>query len=788
MLRKPTKAKHSDVRQQLTAHEGADEALRLAEARYRILFEQSPNGIVLIDVETRKTIEANAAACAQLGYTREEFAALEVSDYEARETPAATLAHVQKVVAEGSDDFETLHRTKNGEIRNVRVWARTVSLGRRKAFYCIFQDITDRRRAEQELRESEKKLRSAQVTSGLGSYVTDFASGRWESSDILDQILGIDDRYDRSVEGWLALVHPAWRATMSEYLANGVLGRRARFDKEYQIVRANDGMERWVHGMGDLDFDDRGQPIRMSGTIQDITERKAADESRQLQSAALDAAANAIVITDRSGAIQWVNRAFTALTGYSAAEVAGKNPRLLKSGNHEQPFYQMLWNTVLSGRTWRGETTNRRKDGSLYTEYQTITPVVSASGAITHFVALKEDITERLRLQAQLVQSQKMESIGRLAGGVAHDFNNLLTVILSWTEMALGELPADHALRSTLEEVYKAGEGAASLTRQLLAFSRQNLVAPVLFDVNELIVELDKMLRRLIGEDITFVMDLGPELGTVNMDRGQLEQVLLNLAVNARDAMPQGGKLTIQTAYAVLDERYCLEHPEVAAGEYVMIAVSDSGVGMSDETRAHVFEPFFTTKELGKGTGLGLATCHAIVTHTGGHIVVHSRQGLGTTVRTYLPRKRAPATAPPRDTTAAPKRGSESVLLVEDDDAVRRATVRMLELHGYRVVSVSSAEEALRLIADAKEAEPLDLLLTDVVLAEGMSGGELADRARAVRPKLKVLFASGYTPDITILHGLREREVALLHKPFTADSLARKVREVLDAPGRSRAS
>jgi PAS domain S-box-containing protein len=784
MTRKPTPGKPKQVKgsydgQDMAERKRVEEALRNAEARYRVLFEQSPNAIVLIDVETGKTIEANEIACKQLGYTREEFAVLGISDYEARETPEETQEHIQKVRSRGSDDFETLQRTRNGEIRNVHVWARTVLLGERKAFYCIFQDITERRQAENALRESEKSLREAQAIAGLGSYVTDISTGLWKSSDELDRIFGIDDRYVRSVEGWLALVHPEWRALMNAYLTNDVLGKRIRFDKEYKIVRKNDNEERWLHGLGELEFDDRGQPVKMRGTIQDITERKLADESRQVQSAALNAAANAIVITDRSGAIEWVNRAFTALTGYAAVDVLGKNPRLLKSGKHDLAFYQSLWKTVLSGQTWRAETTDRRKDGSLYTEYQTITPVLDESGAITHFVAIKEDIAERLRLQAQLLQAQKMESVGRLAGGVAHDFNNLLSVIIGWTGLALQDLPAGHAVRPSLEEVLKAGEGAADLTQQLLAFSRQQVVEPTLFSVNDLVVEMDKMFRRLIGEDIEFVTRTDPELGTVKMDRGQLEQVLMNLVVNARDATPEGGTLTIETANVMLDAEYPRRDADVAPGEYVMVVVSDSGTGMSEEVKTHVFEPFFTTKGPGKGTGLGLATSYGIVKQAGGQIAVYSEEGLGTTMKVYLPRHHEAVERAVRRRRKTPTRGVETILLVEDEPAVRRVTAHMLEAQGYRVLSTSSGEEALRVIEDGRE--PWHLLLTDVILAEGMSGPELAERVRALRPDLKVLFVSGYTSDVTILHGLLEPSVALVQKPFTGESLGSKVRQVLDA-------
>ena len=524
----------------------------------------------------------------------------------------------------------------------------------------------------------------------------------------------------------------------------------------------------------------------IAGDISFALDHIEADESRQVQSAALNAAANAIVITDRSGTIEWVNRAFTGLTGYAAVEVLGRNSRLLKSGRHDPAFYESLWKTILSGRTWRAETTNRRKDGSLYTENLTITPVLGESGDIAHFVAIKEDITERLRLQEQLLQAQKMELVGQLAGGVAHDFNNQLCVILGWAGMALADLPPDSAIREPLDEIRTAGEAAQNLTRQLLAFSRQELVEPVFVSVNDLVADMEKMLQRLIGEHIEFSTRPAPDIGTVKMDRGQLEQVLMNLVVNARDAMPAGGTLAIETANVVLDDLYKQMVVDVTPGAYVLLAVSDTGSGMSKAVQARIFEPFFTTKERDKGTGLGLATCYGIVKQAGGHIEVRSEEGVGTTMKVYLPRRdevaavvEAVQDAEDAEAAEVTARGLETILLVEDEPAVRRVTTLMLETLGYRVLSTSSGTEALLIVEDARE--PLDLLMTDVVLAGGMNGATLAERVGMLRPTLKVLFASGYTSDVTILHGLIEHSAAFAHKPFTLESLGQKVREVLDA-------
>jgi two-component system cell cycle sensor histidine kinase/response regulator CckA len=639
-------------------------------------------------------------------------------------------------------------------------------------------DITERKRAEEERRESEAQRRSILNASPDAITIADLEGRMLLVSPAALKMFGCEREEELLGHMVFDFMVPGDRDRAKSNFALMFQGVMPGLS-EYSGLRL-DGSTFDVEVNSELVRDAEGQPSAIVIIVRDIAERKQAEKALRLQAAALHVAADAIVITDRAGVIEWVNPSFTRLTGYTAEEALGKNPRdLVKSGKHAPAVYKDLWETILAGRTWHGEMINRQKDGTLYTEDQAVTPILDASGAVTHFVAIKEDITERLRLQAQLLQAQKMESVGRLAGGVAHDFNNLLSVILGWTGMALEDLPAGHAVRPSLEEVLKAGEGAANLTRQLLAFSRQQVVEPTFLNVNDHVVEMDKMFRRLIGEDIQLVTSTEPELGTVKLDRGQLEQVLMNLVVNARDAMPEGGKLTIKTANVVLDAEYSRKNAGMTPGEYVMLAVSDSGVGMSEEVKAKIFEPFFTTKEREKGTGLGLATCYGITKQAGGYIAVDSEEGVGTTMKVYLPRRREAAVTAARRLKRTPVHGVETILLVEDEPAVRRVTARMLETHGYRVVSTSSGEEALRVIEE--EGDPLQLLLTDVVLAGGMSGRVLADRVRALRPDLKVLFVSGYTSDVTILHGLLEHSVALVQKPFTAESLASKVRQVLDA-------
>jgi len=381
-------------------------------------------------------------------------------------------------------------------------------------------------------------------------------------------------------------------------------------------------------------------------------------------------------------------------------------------------------------------------------------------------------------LEEQFRQAQKMEAIGRLAGGVAHDFNNLLTVISACSETLLMDAPAEGEIRELLTEIKIAGQRAATLTRQLLAFSRKQVLEPKVLDLNEVVTDCDKMLKRLVGEDVDLVAVLDLALGKVKSDPGQLEQVLMNLVVNARDAMPQGGKLTIDTSNSVLDSTYCRAHTEVKPGRYILLAVSDTGCGMDEKTQACIFEPFYTTKSVGKGTGLGLAMVYGFIKQSGGHICVYSEVGLGSTFKMYLPEVGAvPSSGElPADNETMPG-GDETILLAEDDSAVRAHTRRVLERCGYTVLEAAQGAEALRLAET--ETGPLHLLVSDVVMPE-MGGRRLVERVLALKPGIKVLCLSGYTADAVVRHGVLESEIAFLQKPFTPSVLARKVREVLD--------
>ncbi len=517
----------------------------------------------------------------------------------------------------------------------------------------------------------------------------------------------------------------------------------------------------------------------LSTIARNITERKRAEEALRLRSAALNAAANTIVITDRNGTIEWVNPAFTALTGYRAEEAIGKNPReLSKSGLHDQLFFRNLWNTILAGHVWHGEMTNRRKDGSLYSVEQSITSVKDAHGELTHFVAIGRDLTEQKRLEAEFLQAQKMEVVGRLASGIAHDFNNLLTVINCTTELVLADLKEGDMLRTDLHAIGQAGARAASLTRQLLAFSRKQVMKPDVLNLSSLVADLRDMLQRLIGENIALVVVPAKDGGRVIADHGQIEQVVMNLAVNARDAMPNGGTLTIETRDVALDEAYAADHQSVRPGPHVMLAISDTGDGMDEATRVQVFEPFFTTKGQGKGTGLGLSMVYGIVKQSGGSIGVSSVLGKGTTFTIYLPRGEAVAHKDQPASIVTSVHGTETILIVEDEEAVCRLASRILHGAGYTVLTASNGGEALALLE--RHDRPVHLMLTDMVMP-GMSGRNLATQLKDIHPRTKVLYTSGYTDDAILHHALFSKATHFIGKPYTTAELTRKVREVLDS-------
>lgn len=509
--------------------------------------------------------------------------------------------------------------------------------------------------------------------------------------------------------------------------------------------------------------------------------RLATDAERELSklSRAVEQSSSAVMITDDQGKIEYVNPKFSEITGYSLEEVIGENPRLLKSAQTAPEDFQRLWKTISSGQEWHGEFLNRTKNGELYWASGSISPIRSPEGKITHYVAVEEDVTRRKQLEEQVLQSQKMETVGRLAGGVAHDFNNLLTAIIGYAQMAQVKLHPGEDTYNYLQETIKAAERASNLTSQLLAFSRQQHVEPQVFNLNDLVLNLDNLLHRLIPENIELVIAPAADQASISADPLQLEQVMMNLIVNARDAIAEGGRIAIETTNHDSTEGDTWQDSHRTSGKCVKLTISDSGAGMSQEVKSRLFEPFFTTKGVGEGTGLGLSTCYGIVEQIGGFIEFESELGQGTTFKIHIPvTGEAPVALRSKGDIADFPRGSETILLAEDEPAVRTMVGLTLREQGYEVLEAINGEEALQLSSNGSQM--IHALVTDVVMP-GINGPELAEQICVARPNLKVLFTSGYSEGINFRGKGVPANAAFLQKPYKPDALARKVREVLDS-------
>ncbi len=642
--------------------------------------------------------------------------------------------------------------------------------GRVTGILGAYMDISERSRAEARRLESEARYRRLFESAKDGVLLLDADTGR-----VLDANPSLLELVGTTLDALQG--RPIWTLGFLDAL----LGDEARFaeirdrpDLRHAelALRATDGRTVDVELVSNVYESSQGRVVQFN--IRDVSARKGAQASLARLSTAVEQSAEAIVITDAEGTIVYVNPAFESSTGYSREEALGQNPRILKSGRQDPAFYGRMWAALARGEVWRGRITNRRKDGALVEEVATISPVRDAAGRVVNYVAVKRDVTHETRLEERLFQSQKLEAVGRLAGGVAHDFNNLLGVILGYTEILMRESSAGD--RRKLEQVHRAAQRGANLTRQLLAVSRKQAIEPKVLDLNLVLQDVEEMLRRLLGEDVDLGLVPGSDLGQVKADPGQVQQVVMNLCVNARDAMPGGGLLRIETANAEIDEHAAAQHTPMEPGRYVMMAVSDTGSGIDDETMARIFEPFFTTKEPGRGTGLGLAIVYGIVKQAGGFVWVYSEVGQGTTFKVYLPRVdeiAEPAAAPP---TSPAGRGSEVILLVEDEASLRELAREILVDQGYEVLSASGPQDALQI--SRGRPERIDLLVTDVVMP-GMNGRDLATTLTAERPGLSVLYMSGYTDDVISHKGVLAAKILLLQKPFTSRALLDRVRKAL---------
>lgn len=770
---------HEGICQDITEQKLAREALQSSEARLRTVIDSSSDAVVFLD-SNWNLMECLNPVCYEriTGYLpaerlgRSAFDVIHPDDLETLRSQFRTRQD-EKVGATRSE-YRIKH--KDGTWRWVEGVARDMleepSI---KALVIGIRDIEERKFAEKRLVESEERYRVlvhnspdsiVVLTDGKLVYVNHETLGPMHAESE-EQLIG------RSI---LDFIHPDSRQDVIRRIEDMIKTQKDQPLHEMKLVGL-DGAA--------VQVEVRSAPVTYFGklsiqsVIRNVTDRRQVEKRLHLQSVALNTAANGIVITDTSGNIVWANPAFGSLTGYSLNEAVGSNMRdLIKSGKQDQEFYRNMWNTILAGQVWRGEIINKRKDGTLYTEDMTIAPVREGSGEITHFVAVKQDITDRKSLQEQLLQSQKLESIGQLAGGVAHDYNNILGVIIGYGELLKSKLRDDFEAQRPVEAILTASTRAADLTRQLLAFARKDIISPRVVNINSSLEIVQKMLKRIIGENINFVFRPGDNLWNVRIDPSQLDQVLINLAANSKDAIQGVGVITIETSNVSVDAIYAKGRPGLRTGDFVRLVFSDTGAGMESETVRRIFEPFFTTKEKGHGTGLGLSTVYGIVKQNNGEVFVTSGVGEGTSFEIFLPRFIGEVEGlldmPPEPVA----HGTETILVVEDQEDILELTRASLENYGYRVLTASSPNEALMLCK--AHAGEIHLLLTDVIMPV-MSGKDLSGKARELRPGMKVIYMSGYTANELSPKGVLGEEFEFIQKPFTPVALAKRVGDVLNS-------
>jgi two-component system cell cycle sensor histidine kinase/response regulator CckA len=760
----------------------------LPEGVPQAALEAVANGMVITDA--RGTILwVNAAFTRMTGYSSTEAIGQNPRLLKSGEHPPTFYQELWSTIASGKSwTGEMTNRRKDG---SVYLEEQTITPfrdagGNVSHFIAVKQDRTLRRRADDALRRSEARYRllAEHISDVIELY--DLGMNAVYVSPSVQQLRGYTPDEVIAQPRMGALAPGSRDLAVRVFQEEMEIERSGRGDParsrtvEFEVL-CKDGTTVWTESKLTALRDSSGSLTGFIVVSRDITERKRVEEtlretSKKLETL-IDASVLAIVALDQGGRVTVWNNAATRLFGWSTQEVLGQLPPMIPDDRRAELDEGRVRNRL--GEEVVYETQRRRKDGSLVDVLRSSSIIVDPQGQESGTMVMFLDITERKQLEEQLRQAVKMESIGRLAGGIAHDFNNLLTVIGGRSYLLLSQLPAGHAMRRDLLVIQQTGDRAAALTRQLLAFSRKQVLAPAVIDLNAIVSGMRTLLERVLGEDVDLIMDLDPSLGHVTADPGQLEQVILNMAVNARDAMPEGGQLTLETRHVDVNPTYARQKVELTPGPYEVLSIGDTGVGMDAATVARAFEPFFTTKAVGKGTGLGLATAYGIVKQSGGHITVYSEPGSGTTFRIYLPRTETSESAPMAVEETAARQGTEVVLLAEDDVNLRALTRDILASEGYTVLESRDVEDAIR-IAEHQDGT-IHLLLTDVVMPH-MSGRALADAVKRFQPDVKVLYMSGYTDDAIIHHGVLDPGIALLQKPFSPAALGRKAREVLDHP------
>ncbi len=819
----------STLRQRVATLEAAEaqsrqviDDLRHHKALVATAFKTSPDAITITRLRDGQLIEINDSFKAITGYSRDEVigqTTVELNiwlDAHYRDRFVTELT-THGIVSNMEIEFET----KAGSIRAGLISAKIIDLGDEPHILSIIRDITQWKKAEAKIRQHSKKLElldriaAASAANFDPNSFLELACRELAESFLAPCVSASMFSKDKStamvvseyVVGERLSVRNRVTPVEGDVVAQYLLQTRAPLVLPHaQSDLYTTAFNKWMEKLGlaamlliPLIVEDEvigsleiyfysprqftSSEVNLAWSVSDQVAGAVAkawlNEERRLLSTAINQAADIIVVTDDQGTILYANPAFEQITGFARVEVIGKRPFILPGGAHDTAFYDAIWSTIRAGQVWQGNITGQTKDGSPLTTKTTITPVKDDSGKIVNYVSTQVDVTRELALEKQYRQAQKMEAIGQLTAGIAHDFNNLLMAINGFAELMQFRLPKDSPFQDMASRIVASGESAANLIRQLLVFSRKQIVEPQVINLNDTVTEIDKMLRRIIGEDINLQTRLYPQLWSIKLDPSQVEQIIVNLAVNARDAMPTGGQLTLETTNMQIKNQTA-DLLRLQPGDYVVLSVIDTGVGMNETTKSRIFEPFFTTKEHGKGTGLGLATVYGIVKQNGGDIQVYSREGEGSTFEIYLPRATDAVIAAPAEAGAEKlSKGTETVLLVEDSSAVRELVTLTLTAQGYNVVKATNGAEALTLFKN-HEGE-IHLLLTDIVMPQ-MGGKELADRVSEINPNIKVIFTSGYSNDAISHYGVLDPEIVFLQKPFSPGELVAKVRQVLDTP------
>jgi PAS domain S-box-containing protein len=760
----------------------AEESLRESETRYRELFENINSGVAVYEVrdDGRDFIfkDFNKAG--------------ERIDHDQRERLIGRSIFEVRPGAEEFGLVEVLRRVwKTGQpaFHPVTLYQDDRLIGWYENFIyklpsgeivAVFENATARKQAEEALRESEELYRSLFENAAEGFFMASADGTLTMVNPVLRNLSGFSEEEIKGKK-FLDFLHPEEVPRVAALYANVLQTNKTDLEVlEFRILSKEGRV--WHFHCRPIPILHHGKITGFHGIMTNITARKQAEEARRESEnkykTLVENLPQKVFLKDRNLVYVSCNENYARDLRISPDDILGKTDFDFFPGDLAEKYRADDRRIIESGKT---EDLEERyvQDGKKFDIHTLKTPVKDADGKVIGVLGIFRDITERKRLEEQLHEAMKMEAMGRLAGGVAHDFNNALTSIMAISQILLEDLASSHPIYEDIKEIRGSAERCANLTRQLLAFARRQPLEPKVLNLNEVVINIEKMLSRVIGEDIELFKSLDPELGNTKADVGQMEQIIVNLAVNARDAMPGGGKLTIETANVTLDPEYASKNLGVTPGPYVRLAMSDTGVGMDEETRAKAFEPFFTTKGPGKGTGLGLPTVYGIVKQSGGNISVYSETGQGTTLKIYLPRveEEAEEVGGREPAPTKPLRASETILLVEDEEGVRRTTKRILIKSGYQVLEAGNGQEALELCG--RHPGPIHLLITDVVMP-GMSGKELTDRLALSFPAMKFLYVSGYADHAVVNHGILEAGASFLPKPFTMESLTRKVREVLD--------